>query len=343
VPDLVGFLGTAALMVATHYFATILLAFSFLVLTGRWLWPVESGPDTGQWRRLVPVLAPMAFLALLAGGVELVILFSKAGEKTEWLPKWGFDFPYHQWRAMVEGPFMIRVPEWLILAALGAWLVMLALAARDGRDPKKRPTLLFAVLAFVCAGILPHAVDNIRPVLFYGQRYMIVCLPAFWLLTALAYSNPALRRGWRLGLLAILLAPGLLWLGDYYRHPQKRVWDEVAKSCEERLSPGDEVWQIMPFGDGPLSYYLRDKPLRLIGTNNAARVPPSDSGRRWAVVSIMPPIMRMPPPPGWRRIEAHVYETYQSDNETYLLIFEKIPETPPPESGLVPKISDGLD
>ena len=328
--DLLGMAATALLAAAVHYFAIFLVAQDLAVLILRQV--------TGQDGRLRLKGAPwpsrvLATLAGLAGlAAAQAAIGAAIGGRTQmisWLPPWSPLFLFHQWRATVEGPLHVILPDWVILLSLVWWLLATWAAGRPERaapEAAGRPIggLLAGCLAAVL--VLPHVLSVFHPLLFYGQRYMIISVPAFLLLTAW----PAARsRRPRLQVLFLLLcfAPSAAYYADYYAHRQKRAWDTAAEKCAEYVGPGGMVWHWTPKGDWPLVYYLDKKKLQMVERENLEDFPPPPAAiKRLAIVSLTPALLDAKVPEGFVRGPAGIIETHWANHVIFVRFFERVPQ-----------------
>lgn len=329
--DLAGFLGSAFLALATHLFSVFLLGFSCCLLVWRQLSFMRTSVAGGRqsWREAFPARIWTALGILIALGLIALLLTSLSGpvQRVSWLPAYSPDFVYHQWRAMVEGPFLPTAPKELIWLAGAAWALLMLFATRHVPAGTPRMVWGLAWLAFFFTAAVPHGVGLFRRILLAGQRYEIICLPAFWLLTALPFSWLR-RRFWVAMALLVLFVPSALYLSRYYRYRHKRPWDTAAEVCRTHLSPGDAVWLWSDLGNSPLWYYLRDDPFETAFHPRGKEMPsPAEGLRRVAVVSPDPWLVRLPSPPGLRRALPQwiVLETQQPGNQLVIMVYERKP------------------
>ena len=229
-------------------------------------------------------------------------------------------------------PWPSRVLATLVgLAALAAAQAAIG-AAGGGRTQRAAPGAAgrpIGELLVGCLGavlVLPHVLSVFHPLLFYGQRYMIVSAPAFLLLTAW----PAARsRRPRLQALFLLLcfAPSVAYYADYYAHRQKHAWDTAAEKCAEYVGPGGMVWHWTPNGDWPLVYYLDKKKLQMVERENLEEFPPPPAAiKRLAIVSLTPALLDAKAPQGFARGPAGIIETHWANHVILVRFFERVPQ-----------------
>ena len=328
--DLLGMAATALVAAAVHYFAIFLVAQDLAVLILRQM--------TGQGGRLRLKGAPWPsrVLATLVGVAGLVAAQAAIGvaiggrtQMISWLPPWSPLFLFHQWRATVEGPLHVILPDWVILLSLVWWLLATWAAWRPQRAAPGAMGRPIGGLLVGCLGavlVLPHVLSVFHPLLFYGQRYMIISAPAFLLLTAW----PAARsRRPRLQVLFLLLcfAPSVAYYADYYAHRQKRAWDTAAQKCAEYVGPGGVVWHWTPKGDWPLVYYLDKKKLQMVERENLEDFPPPPATiQRLAIVSLTPALLDAKVPEGFARGPTGIIETHWAKHEIFVRYFERVPQ-----------------
>ncbi|MCX7013148.1 MAG: hypothetical protein NTW86_11430 [Candidatus Sumerlaeota bacterium] len=328
--DLIGLAATGALAVATHLFSVFVLVFSFGLILLR-----QAGYDgtSRQWRFKArgdgfPRRVLAALLLLAAIGVAAVGLALSPGptERTQWLPPYHWTFAIQQWRAMVEGPFLTVAPAVALPLSALVWVAALAAAGRPPAAAGWRDVWAVCWLALAATAALPHVAGVCRRMLVNGQRYEIICLPAFWLVTALPAAWSRRPRTQAL-LLALLLTPALWYFSSYYRFRQKAVWDKAAQICRDALQPSDIAWDLAPPGGNALLYYLRGAPFGVATAPRLDAFPaPPAPAMRVALAAKNDAALGASAPPGFTRRSGTLLETHQPGQEISVAVFERTPQ-----------------
>jgi hypothetical protein len=261
--------------------------------------------------------------------------------------------------AQLIGPLWSPLPSWAMTgamlsgAALVAWgLVVLARGLR--RDPL--PGLLLG-LGFATAFLAPILISFVKPIVFYGQRYMIVALPFMTQLLALGVAGDgerrtsdargdfrraqgakaiapgwapgwAWRRGWsglflRGALFAVALGAQGTYLWQYYAHRQKQPWDLAAKRIVQ-MCRRDELVVVMPMRTaGVLEHYLpAGWPVAGVwGVDNLGDLQRLFKAERKPVTLVsyddLRPLLAQAGAPKPKRVD--VMETYQPGQELWII------------------------
>ncbi len=267
------YVGASVLLFYTHTYGIFVLAAQALYLSLHW---------RELQRALAGWLIALGLVSLaVAPGFLLAFGQTATGDANvlQWIPDpapwqllatlWKYVFPA---RALPEWPTFaagiaffagVTVPpalrlggkRWLA-AARGLMEVAAELRSRKANE------LLLVGLWFLCPILLPFVLSKVFGPM-YIHRYTIAAAPAFYLLLALAMT--AARRAVplpaSLGLVAILIAPGLL---EYYVTDVKEQWRETAAYVQANAQTGDVI-VFAPGENGALRrtfnwYYRGDLP-----------------------------------------------------------------------------------
>lgn len=102
---------------------------------------------------------------------------------------------------------------------------------------------------------LPVAVSFIKPIVFWGSRYLIIAVPPMIALLALGAAGR--RRLPALALLAIVVAGQCFYLQNYFRYRQKHTWDTVADFLDKNAEPGETIWVLRAWNVPLFERYLK--------------------------------------------------------------------------------------
>lgn len=295
-------LGAVALLAAlTHYFALFALFFALGSLVFRILRTPQSQPRRG-------LFVCAAWVACLVASLGLAAIAAGSKSNIDWLPPWQWSMLFSYGRALVEGPLLRVAPTWWVGGAIACGMAALAVGAW-GRKNDEWPLAFVAILGLLATAALPHAVAAFKPLVFHGQRYLIISLPAWWFAFAWASARANRRRSIAFSvLIALAIAPRVAYLKTYYTQRHKRAWDQVAQFCRESLPPGAPVFYLAPYGDGPLSYHLRNSGLVVHARASMSQMPPlPHDAPGLAIAAALPVVARLPAPQGFIRADARVY------------------------------------
>lgn len=227
---------------------------------------------------LLPVLGGLVYLAWRseirwqpAGAAGLLVLLSlpaalkavgrmMSGAGIDWLPEVpaGVLLPGIP-QAQFLAPLYIPIPGWLYYAGLIAALGLFAVGLVEGWRMRRSHPLLFGTVAagLCCTLVLPVLINLAgKPILFYGQRYLIIALPFTLLVVSLALGS---ARTWLRYAAWCLVLPvaacQLFWMQNYYTTRQKRTWDTAAAYIDKNAP--DAVIAVKPErAAGFIGYYL---------------------------------------------------------------------------------------
>lgn len=251
----------SAAVIFTHFYFVFLLTFVALywVLSLREARPVRPGPWLlfGLW---CAWCAAWALTGLLQMTERL-----QSGFGIDWVPPLSRTTVLGILGSFTYGIKIPPSPRWILTALVAAYAVALAAAcvkpraAAEGgvRAVDPRAALL---LMLGCTFALPLLVSIARPVVYYGQRYLIVATIPFYLAVALGLARLKEmfgRYAW-LPLFAIYLAGIARYAVDYFDSRQKRGFDTAAELLDERYRPGDMILVLPDYSAGCLRYYLTE-------------------------------------------------------------------------------------
>lgn len=249
----------ALLALYTHYHSVFFAAPIGVAL----LWQAFLDSDR---RRSCAIAAAMLFVGALPAG-WLALRQLRGGIGVDWLPaRYTLgDFPDFL-RAPFVGPFYD--PEGfstLSVAGLFGGCAAFALAVVQRRPPR------LVLLLWVATFLVPVAISYLwKPIVYYGQRYLIIALP-WWLLamTAGIGGDGKLRKALRIVALVTMVAVQLAWLQDAVRFRQKPARDSVAEFLARQGLCDASVLVLPPRTAGLLARYAT--------TECAARILPAPS------------------------------------------------------------------
>ena len=310
--DFALYAATSILMFYTHTYGVFVLAAQGLYLVLRFLWRWHGLSGVAPWFFSLGAV----FLAVSPG---LYLAFGKTASGSANVLQWIPDPTFTKVAATIykyllparELPHLLTVATAAAFFAASTWLF-----ARRAGEKRWRAavqalptearrlvagdggTLLLVGLWLLFPIAVPLALSMVFGPMFV-ERYTIAATPAFYM--ALAVGITALRRvvpaHATLGLLAILIAPGL---HDYYATDVKEQWREVAAHVEAEARPGDAI-VFAPGENGALRwtfghYYRGSTPQCDIPTEATAReaiagslaVCAPDAQRLWLVVRGLP-------------------------------------------------------
>ncbi len=279
VPFLLFLQGFALLLASlTHYYSLLLLPIA--LLSHIYFFKIVGSPSKGLKRLLLPVVSTWLFILPV---VIFAMMRFTSGEGTSWLP--GSITVLH---ALVDAPkAQMLGPHWLpyglgpLLAGLCiVYTLLIAGAIALLRVPRgeRRPMVLYMVLiGFFILFVFPLLLSFLRGVVYYGQRYLIIALPLFILLSVSSLlTNKKPVRFASSCLLLLLVGLQSWWLVDYYRFRQKRTWDTLADTISKSglcdrvvVGPGrvaelleryaSAEYEVIPMQEGkPVSQYTGD-------------------------------------------------------------------------------------
>jgi uncharacterized membrane protein len=172
---------------------------------------------------------------------------------------YGLSLWHNALLAQVLGPHWSPLSPPLIHlgVAVGAALLGAGLY-RLWREHDAAPTgVALVVLGFAATFIAPVTISLIKPIVFHGQRYMIVALPfVVILLSVAATAHGPKRARWRIAALAVVLLLQAAYLTQYYAYRQKHMWDRVAEHLTAHARPDDAIVVVIARNAGLLAHYL---------------------------------------------------------------------------------------
>lgn len=248
---------TIFLAVAVFWFVALMARVSMKRLQG------EIG-DSGQRPRGIERLIDQRFagvLIFIALSVVLstigIINFLHRDQVIDWFPQhYGPDLLYHVARAQWLGPMWSPLPkyaQWLGLG-LGAAISMAGAASLwRGRRISFWPAALLGIFTAMIL-IIPVVVSLGRPIVWWGQRYLVLAVP----FTVALLAVGAARHRVIMALLAILVIMQFVWIGGHYKYRQKRAWDNAAALIHKNSRPDAPVYVYPSRLAGLLARYTTD-------------------------------------------------------------------------------------
>lgn len=235
-------------------------------------------PDLTALILLVAATAPLALVAM--GDL-------RRGEGLSWMPeRLVIGDLLDVVGAQVWGPVFAAVPRPLAFTALAVFCAALAAAVgamawrlvRRIDGGWEGPLLLAAGLLFVAPVAISMA---LRPVIWYGSRYLIVAVPVMLLILVRALEVRWLRH-LVASSLVLMLACSAFYLSDLYRYRQKRQWDVAAARLDAESSPGEAI-AVIPSRLAPLVERYLHAPLKVV--DDSALFLPDGPGRLWLLAT----------------------------------------------------------
>jgi hypothetical protein len=281
---------TAALALATHYFAAFVLIPEavWLLLMHRGLRAyIAMGVVGATGAALVPLARHQADLHT---AVEAGTVFGKT--RTAAIQFVAGERRPEEGHRLLELAILAAVPltYLVIVAAVGACL------ARPASDRERRGVVITASVA-VAAVAVPWLASAAGPGFFSGKNVIAALVPAL-LAAGIALASRVAGRAGLVGMAAVFAA-GLAMTLAMLTTPamQRRDWRAAAA----RVPTGDAAVIVAPSGaDDPLLLYLRDAGARRMGSTwRAARI---------EVFARDPDAPAPPPPPGFRPAGREVVE-----------------------------------
>jgi len=206
-------------------------------------------PDRREWlRRLTPIAAAWAVVgaALLALG---------AGDVAGWISPLVGDDLLKVFRMLIgRGPFGLVVAALVVVGTARAIAQFARAAPWRTSRPEWTSVQERAWLASVAVAwgwgvpLLVLAISLVRP--YQEPRYLVTSLPGIALVLALALEP--LRRWWRIGALAVVMA-GLLAMQPAATETAGEDWPRVVQLLEAEADPGDG-FIIRPLLRAPFDY-----------------------------------------------------------------------------------------
>ena len=233
----------------THYFSAFVWGFVFLSLVVAWL----SRRLLGQ-----RIILPLVILAIGAAGPALgAIGRLRSGYGISWLPKTqDASVIFYALRAQWLGPLWSPLPSWMQGVAVAAALALSVLGMAWTVRRARRDWLAAWFLIAGCAltWLLPIAISFLKPIIFYGQRYLIIAQPFFMLMLAAGAFGHRGRPAWvPKVLLAVVLLAQTAYLTESYAYQQKHPWDRAAQWLAGQLGPADRVFVLPGYDAGLLA------------------------------------------------------------------------------------------
>ena len=265
-PDLAGQIGYVAavtLAIHAHYFAVFVLAahlVTLAILRGR-------RALARQW------LLQYGAIVLLCAPVAIATLFL-SWNPIEWLGQPGLQDLTDALQQIAGDSFR------LVGAAFAIWLIALP---RILTSSELRRRFVLPALWLALPIVFAFAISQERPM--FLPRYLIVCVPAWLLLTAGALVS--LRtRGALAALVAIVVVFSLPPLRAWYRSPAIQDWKGLTAAVLDRAESSDGV--VFDSIEVPFRYYAKQRAgprlERLAETGDWSALARADNQRVWVVL-----------------------------------------------------------
>lgn len=329
-------LAASAVLICLAVEIHIYTIFAWAAFLGVYLWSALG-------RRLISRKAFCLLALIMAPGLirptlSFIDRFLTPNHFQDFLPEsYDLSLLFHVGRAQFLGPHWSLLPGGLQWAGLlaGTGLLIHGLVVLQRRRPKDPipAIILGAGLAMTLAA--PVLISFVRPIVYYGQRYLIIALPFTLALLcanfAPAGNRPRLRRTTALltGLLCLFLV-GLqaAYLWPYYAYRQKHTWDTVATHLTEQVGPEDKIYVIPNRNAGLLAHYMPGR-APIVRENPSRETLHPGTGRQVFIVSYKD--LR-----GWLTrmgvndpVQLMVFETHQPMQELWVHV---INATSPPNA-----------
>lgn len=274
--------------ILTHFYFPFLCAGAAGVLA----WGGAVRPERRREIATGFVLWTGACLAAAAPGVRQA--WSRATEGTiDWIPPLSLDTARGILHAFAYGVFLHPKPAWWLWVPTATIGIALA-AAAFGRRAEAGSSLVPVGILFAATFVLPILVSFFRPVVFYGQRYLIVATPFFFVLVAAGWKRLGafapgvrLRAGWLVAAPLVFAISSGMYCVDLFDGRQKRPFDLAARLVDGGAREGQIVVVEPPSSLPCLEHYLRE-PHRGTVFEELARIPSGElAGKRVWVASIL--------------------------------------------------------
>lgn len=261
--DALGLLLSTALLVNTHFLYPFILTFVGIY----WLIRIVGSTDRSraQWTGFAVWIA-WSLLWILPLAAQLLSR-AETGENVSWIPPLSAATFGGIVQAFSYGVFIDPRPGWIVwplaLSFLLAAVAGAVLRSRNSNEGNSGPdpralaiTLLFCTLA------LPVVVSVFRPIVFFGQRYLIIATIPFYLLVGHGWAQLWERRSARglfvLAPIALVAIAGMVrYHWDYFDSYQKRRFDLAAELLDDRFQEGDAIVVVPGRNADCLRLYLK--------------------------------------------------------------------------------------
>ncbi len=244
---------TAALF--THYFSLFLVV-SLLTMLLIYIWRKRRADSL-----LISTIVLM-FIPFIVCLIQAKINYTSGGG-IDWLPD---DFQLIHLidvvRAPIAGPLYSPFPLYILFFILAAGISLMILGfigllkSRVLLDSK-----FFIINGLLFCAIVPVLVSLIfRPIIFYGQRYLIISLPFVHLLLVACFLSPKRRiKTVSAFLIGVILIGQIGYLAQNYGKRQKRLWDYAANFILDQSQDGDFIYMPSRNLYPLLSRYLKER------------------------------------------------------------------------------------
>lgn len=243
----------------SHHFSIFIWG-AFLILYALAFWP----------GRRISGLSACALMILMLGGAihPMLGILDRLGPRSAlqdfFPPSYSPLILIDVLRAQFLGPHGSPLPFWLQCTgiAIGTCLLIRGACRLIQFWCGAMPLGLIPVVGWLAALALPTAISLHHPIIFYGQRYLIIAIPFTTLLLAangLEVEGPPRRASHILAALAFVILLLLQWsyYPPYYAYKQKHLWNQVGSVLDQQRRPGDAIFVIPERNAGLLARYMR--------------------------------------------------------------------------------------
>lgn len=166
-------------------------------------------------------------------------------------------------RAQFLGPHWSPLPFWLQVLGIviGGYLLFHGAWRMIHCRETHQPIAMIPVIGWLMTLALPTAISLYRPVIFYGQRYLIIAIPFSMMLLIANWIDKQgsprriVRHLHRLAWL-ILIILQVSYFRPYYTWKQKHLWNQVGAVIDRQRQPGDRVFVTPERNAGLLAHYM---------------------------------------------------------------------------------------
>lgn len=199
-------------LVALHYFGALVVAALALG---------EVTRDPQRWRPAIAPALPAAAALATWIGLTVHAATGPVGQNASWIPAFHLT-GLIDLASQVVGTFATAPGTALVCSALLAALGFALMGSR--RQPALRPVLTLAVLPLLLVALADLLTQSL-----WVERYLIIVLPAWWLLLVAATAR---WRGLRAHLILLALVSWAIPAGLYgeWARPRKTAWSTIARA-----------------------------------------------------------------------------------------------------------------
>lgn len=219
------------------------------------------------WKEEIPLKSWIYAQAGIAAAISpylIYLMIPDARETLDWIPNPNFATVQSTFKFYIVGMAHHLLPAIWIKESYWFVLLLSGLCLTEIKAWKPIPRLgiikdkgiLLGWVMFLVPFALFIIVSQVKPI-FLPNRYLIICLPFFYLLWAAGIGKlrytPIQFAAFLM--VAFILMAGLRW---HYHWPYKIKWSNVAQIIHQERKPYDKVWIYPKFWGGGIDYYLKD-------------------------------------------------------------------------------------